>query len=107
MISKDFVDGMLEVADEIWVAVWSSVDVDDGVDWVVFVFVCVYLDYDCCCVWGFDVFDCVVEVVFYVCCDVCFVVWCVCLDFEVVLVGWVCEVVVCECDDVGCIFVVL
>ena len=88
-----------EVCYEVWVGVRSSVDVYDC-ERLVFVFCFVYLNGDGGGFWDGDVEDGdefrFREVDRYVLFVYLFVV----VERECVLVGLVCEVVICECDDV-------
>jgi len=52
---EDFADRCLEVLRKLWVVVWSSVDVDDGVGGVCFVFGLVNLEDESCCLGDGDV----------------------------------------------------
>ena len=49
VVFDDFLQGVVEVLCEEWVVVWSSVFVNDGVNWVSFSVGGVDLSDDCCC----------------------------------------------------------
>lgn len=54
-VCEDVIDCCFEILWELWVRERSSVDVDDGMDWVCFSFGAVYLEDDCCCLGDVDV----------------------------------------------------
>lgn len=97
----------MEVFDEIVVLEWSSVYVYYRMDWVVFLLVVVDLDDYCCCFRGFDVEDGAVCVIFHVYCYVFLMSCCVVLDLKAVWGCVVYEVVVRECNDGWCVFIVM
>ena len=98
---EDCVNGFLEVLDEVGVASGASVDGDDGVDWIGFVFVRVNLHYDSGCFRDFDVVDeSDVEVVLVVCGDFWLVVGGVVGDWEEIWWGVLSELVVSDGDDI-------
>ncbi len=106
MFCVDLVYCCLEVFNEVWVLVGSSVEVYNRVNRVVFLFGGVYLDDYCRYFWGCYVKDAAVYVVFHVNCNVGLVYCCVALDWEAVFGCCVGEVVIRKCDGRWCVFVV-
>ena len=91
-----FIYRCLCVCDEVSdVCVWSSIEIDDGVDWICFTCCCMYLDDDRFCFWDiYVVYSRCMYSVLYVDGDIFFVYGGVVVKFVAILVGLVGEVVI-------------
>ena len=108
MFCEDVVDCCLEVLCKMWVVVWSSVDVDDGVGGVCLVFGLVDLEDDGCCLGDGDVVEeADVEGLFVVNCHVVDVFVIVSVDGVAVFIDVSWKVVVGESDDVRWVWVLM
>ena len=79
---NDCVHGCLEVGDEVGVVVWGSVEVNNGMDGVCFLFVGVDVDGNSCCVLDVEILESDMEVLSPVGRDGCLVVVLVPLEGE-------------------------